>query len=304
MTAEKTVLVLGATGFIGRRLLPALLEKGMQVRCLSRRLHADLPPGVERVAGDLLDPASLADAFRGIDTAFYLVHSMAAGRKDFAERDRQAASNFVAAGEKAGLRRAIYLGGLGEVGERLSEHLASRAEVARILRQANFPVTVLRAGVIIGAGSAGFEIIRALVKRLPVMVIPRWVETRSQPIAARDVIRYLVGCLLDERAAGETFDIGGPEILSYKEMMERFARIAGETNLYLPVPVLTPKLSSYWVGLVTPVKASIAMPLIEGLKNETICRENRIRELIPFDLTPFDAAVCLAQENESRTAAA
>ncbi len=291
MATEKNILVVGGTGFIGRRLLPALLEKNVQVRCLCRRLLVELPPGVERVAGDLLDPASLEDAFRGIDTAYYLVHSMGAGRNVFAERDRQAAGNFVAAGEKAGLRRAIYLGGLGEEGAELSEHLASRAEVARILRQAKFPVTVLRAGVIIGAGSAGYEIIQALVRRLPLMIVPRWVQTRCQPIAIGDVIRYLVGCLFDERTTGEVFDIGGPEILNYKEMMERFAAAAGEVNLYLPLPVLTPRLSSYWVGLMTPVKPSIAMPLIEGLRNEAICRENRIRELIPFDLTPYDSAI-------------
>jgi uncharacterized protein YbjT (DUF2867 family) len=214
---RKTVLVLGATGFIGRRLVPALLARGAAVRCLTRKAEVALAPGAEAATGDLLRPESLAAAFRGIDTAYYLVHSMAAGRSGFAERDRQAAMNFVTAADAAGVRRAIYLGGLGEVGKHLSEHLASRAEVAGILGTGGYSLTILRAAVIIGAGSASFEIIRALVSRLPVMIVPRWVDTRCQPIAVEDVIRYLVGCLFDERTTGATFDIGGPEILSYKE---------------------------------------------------------------------------------------
>ena len=299
-THQGKVLVLGATGFIGRRLVPALLEEGYAVRSLSR--HPDPSPlaGLEPVAGDLLAPETLPAAMSGVDTAFYLVHSMSGGRAGFAERDRQAAENFVAAAGDAGVRRVIYLGGLGETQEGLSEHLASRAEVARILKSAPCPTTILRAAVIIGAGGASYEIIRALVKRLPLMIVPRWVETLCQPIAVGDVIRYLVGCLKDERTAGDTFDIGGPEVLSYHQMMERFARAAGETNLYIPVPVLTPKLSSYWVGLVTPVSSSVAIPLIEGLKNEVVCRENRIREIIPFPSTPYDEAVRLALSEKKR----
>ncbi|MBE0597590.1 MAG: NAD(P)H-binding protein [Desulfuromonadales bacterium] len=300
MAAPKNVLVLGATGFIGQRLLPRLLERGVRVRCLTRRPEATFPDGVETVVGDILRPETLAEAFADIDTAYYLVHAMAGGRAGFAERDRQAALNFVTAADAAGLRRAIYLGGLGESSEGLSEHLASRLEVGRILASGTFALTTLRAAVIIGAGGASYEIIKALVHRLPVMVVPQWVETKCQPIAVGDVIRYLVGCLFDEQTAGASFDIGGPDILSYKEMMEHFARAAGETNLYIPVPVLTPKLSSYWVGLVTPIKASIAMPLIEGLRNEVICRESRIREILPFEPTPFDQAVLLALEEETQ----
>jgi uncharacterized protein YbjT (DUF2867 family) len=293
MEEGRQVLVLGATGFIGRRLIPALLEAGVRVRSFSRSAPAAATTGVETCTGDLLTGAGLKQALQHVDTAYYLVHSLAGGRGNFAGRDRQAALNFVAAADAAGVRRVIYLGGLGETGAALSKHLASRAEVARILAQGRYALTVLRAAVIVGSGGASYEIIRALVKRLPVMIIPRWVDTRCQPIAVGDVIRYLVGCL-DERTAGATFDIGGPDILTYRQMMEIFAAVAGEVNLYIPVPLLTPRLSSYWVGLVTPVKASIAMPLIEGLGNEVVCQEERIRELIPFETTPFQEAVQLA----------
>jgi uncharacterized protein YbjT (DUF2867 family) len=292
MVAERQrILVTGATGFIGRRLLEPLLARGFQVRALVRHPDTRMAPEIKQVAGDLLEPLSLTKACRGIDTAYYLVHTMAGGRAGFSSRDRQAVRYFVAAAGKAGVRRVIYLGGLGETGPDLSEHLASRREVAEILCDAPFATTILRAAVIIGAGGASFEMIRSLVQSLPVMITPRWVSTRCQPIAVGDVIRYLVGCLTEERTAGRTFDIGGPEILSYREMMARFARICNRAQLILPVPFLTPKLSSYWVGLITPVKPSISMPLIEGLKNEVVCRDNLIRDLIPFELTPYDEAI-------------
>ena len=209
-------------------------------------------------------------------------------------RDRLAAENFTAGAERAGVRRVIYLGGLGDTGDELSEHLASRREVAAILAAGRFSTTILRAAVIIGAGGASFEMIRSLVERLPVMVTPRWVSTRCQPIAVGDVIRYLVGCLADERTAGETFDIGGPDIISYRDMMEQFARLEQRPLLIIPVPFLTPRLSSYWVGLITPVRPSISMPLIEGVKNEVVCRDLRIRDLLPFPLTPYAEAVKIA----------
>ena len=288
------VLVTGAAGFIGRRLVTALHGEGCPLRCMIRSARPAFPDCVETVVCDLLEPATLDTAFNGIDTAYYLVHSMAGGRAGFETRDRDAARNFTAAAGRAGVRRVIYLGGLGETGDNLSHHLASRIEVARILGEGSFLTTILRAAVIVGAEGASFEMIRFLVHRLPVMITPRWVTTRCQPIAVGDVIRYLVGCLTEERTEGETFDIGGPEILTYREMMERFARVAGKRCIILPVPVLTPKLSSYWVGLMTPVKPSISMPLIEGLKNEVICRDNRIREIIPLPLIPFDEAVRLA----------
>jgi uncharacterized protein YbjT (DUF2867 family) len=291
---EGTVLVTGATGFIGRRLVDSLLKEGFTVRCMVRKRTAQLPDRVEKITGDLLEPPSLRQVMSGIHTAFYLIHSMGAGTAGFAQRDRDAAGNFAAAASRAGIRRVIYLGGLGETTGNLSEHLTSRLEVAEILKKGSFSTTFLRAAVIIGAGGASFELIRSLVERLPVMLTPRWVLTRCQPIAVSDVTGYLLGCLKDERTAGEDFDIGGPEILTYREMMERFARIRGRHNTIVPLPLLTPKLSSYWVGLVTPVKPSIAMPLIEGVRNEVICRDQRIQALIPLNLMNYDQAVRMA----------
>jgi uncharacterized protein YbjT (DUF2867 family) len=293
------VLIAGATGFIGKRLVSELLAEGFQVRAMVRNQGNQFPKEVETVRGDLLDRASLDPVLGGIDTAFYLVHSMAGGRAGFERRDRKAVENFVAAANEAGLRRAIYLGGLGETGSGLSEHLASRVAVAKILQNGDFSTTVLRAAIIIGAGGASYEIIKALVTRLPIMTTPKWVSTRCQPIAVGDVIRYLIGCLRDERTADDTFDIGGPEILTYREMMQRFAGIIGKKILILPVPLLTPKLSSYWVGLVTPVKPSISMPLIEGLRNEVICRDARIRELLPGSLSSFDESLRIALAEET-----
>jgi len=293
-----TVLVTGATGFIGRRLVSALADEGFRVRAMVRRPEAVAPEGVEAVVADLLEPLSLDAALDGVDTAFYLVHSLAAGRAGFEQRDRQAAENFVTAADKSGLRRVIYLGGLGETGSGLSEHLSSRLEVAEILRKGRLSTTVLRAAIIIGAGGASYEIIKALVDRLPLMITPRWVSTRCQPIAIDDVIKYMTRCLRDERTSDGTFDMGGPEILSYRQMMERFARLRGKRLLIVPVPLLTPKLSSYWVGLVTPVKPSISMPLIEGLRNEVVCRDSRLRDLLPFSLTPFDEALRRALDEE------
>ena len=287
------VLITGASGFIGQRLVKALCDAGTPARCLIRRT-IPLPSGAEAVIGDLLQPESLNLALAGIDTAYYLVHSMAAGRTGFEARERTAAINFINAASIAGVRRVIYLGGLGETGSGLSEHLQSRLEIGNLLKAAPFATTFLRAAIILGSGGASFEMIRYLVERLPVMITPRWVSTRCQPIAVDDVISYLTGCLMDERTTGGTFDIGGPDILTYREMMERFAAIEKRKLLIIPVPVLTPKLSSYWVWLMTPVKPSISMPLIEGLANEVICRENSIRELIPFKLTPYDDAVRIA----------
>lgn len=236
-------------------------------------------------------PATLDPVLDGIDCAYYLVHSMAGGRAGFERRDREAAGNFTRAAERAGVRRVIYLGGLGETGDQLSEHLRSRLEVADILHAGKFSTTFLRAAVIVGAGGASFELVRGLVKRLPVMITPRWVSTKCQPIAVNDVISYLAGCLADERTAGRTFDIGGPEVMTYREMMERFARLEGKRLYIIPVPVLTPRLSSYWVALFSPVPPSVSMPLIEGLGNEVVCRDNSIRDLIPLQLTNYDDAI-------------
>jgi len=291
---QAKILVTGGTGFIGRRLVAALLGAGIPVRCLTRRADAAIPAGAEAVIGDLLDISTLDRAFSGIETAYYLVHAMSGGRTGFEKRDRQAAENFVFFAEKHAVTRVIYLGGLGEEGDQLSEHLASRLEVAKILQGGAFQTTYLRAAVIIGAGGASFEMIRSLVEWLPVMITPRWVSTRCQPIAVGDVIGYLVGCLREPGTAGKSYDIGGPEMLSYREMMERFARISKKFVKIFPVPFLTPRLSSYWVGLITPVKPSISMPLIEGLGNEVICHDNEIRKILPISLTTYDEAVKIA----------
>jgi len=299
----RTVLVTGSTGFIGSLLVKALQNEDVHLRCMVRKPVTTPENPIETVQGDLLQPASLPRVMEGVDTAFYLVHAMSGGRAGFQRRDREAAENFVRAADKAGVRRVIYLGGLGETGDDLSEHLKSRLEVADILQSGKFATTFLRAAIIIGAGGASFEMVKALVERLPVMITPRWVTTRCQPIAVEDVISYLVGCLRDERTTGGTFDIGGPDVLTYKEMMERFGRIRGRSLYILPVPVLTPRLSSYWVGFITPVAPSVSMPLIEGLKNEVICREDAIRTLIPLQLTPYDEAVRRALTAEGITPA-
>lgn len=295
MADKPKILVTGASGFIGRRLVARLLAEGYLPRCLSRRKVAASSGGVENVIADLLDPDSLRDALDGIDTAYYLVHSLDAGEKDFAARDRAAAENFVAAAERAKLRRVIYLSGLG-AHEELSDHLRSRHEVGEILRRGNFATTVLRAAVIIGAGGSSFEILRFLVRTQPVIPDLPGLRTRCQPIAVDNVIGYLAGCLNAEATAGATFDIGGPEILSYREMLEHLAQVAGHVNLYFPTPIFSAWLTSRLIGLLSPVKSEVALALLKGLNNEVVCRENRLRELIPEPLIPYDRAVALALE--------
>ena len=296
----KPILVTGATGYIGGRLVPQLLAKGYRVRCLVRdpdRLRGRTwENSVEVVAGDVLDPSSLARAFEGCGAAYYLVHSMASGTGSFQERDLVAARNFAEAAAAAHLERIVYLGGLGRRSETLSHHLTSRHEVGDVLRAGSVPATELRAAMIIGSGSASFEILRSLVSRLPVMICPRWVANRSQPIAIQSVLAYLIGCMENPATAGQVFDIGGPEILTYKQMMERFAGILECRRWMLVVPVLTPRLSAYWANLVTPVPASIAFPLIEGLKSETVCEDDRIKDLVAVEPIGFDDAVRLALE--------
>ena len=297
------ILLTGATGFVGGRLLHALTGHGIEVRCLVRspeRLRGRLlsEEEVEIVTGDLLKSETLDKVLDGIEVAYYMVHSMG-GRtigenKVFAERDRNGARNFVKAADRAGLARIIYLGGLGETGDELSKHLASRQEVAQILSSGRAQTTELRAPNIMGAGGAPFEMLRYLVERLPVMVCPRWIETRAQPIDIRDMVHYLMGCLREPATTGQSLDVGGPEILSYRDMMEIYARVRGLKRLIITVPVLTPRLSTYWVNMVTPVPSGIVNPLVEGLRNEVICRENRIHELIPIELTSFEQSICNA----------
>jgi uncharacterized protein YbjT (DUF2867 family) len=290
---EELLAVTGATGFIGSNLVKSLLAKGRKVRALVRRPQ-EYTGAVDARRIDILDKASLPAALEGVHTAFYLVHSMKNKGREFAQMDREGAENFLNVAESSGVKRIIYLGGLGETGPELSEHLKSRAEVGRILQSGRIQTTVLRAAIIVGPGSASWEMLRQLTERLPVMTTPRWVETRCQPIALRDVLGYLVGCAEVEATAGGTFDIGGPDILTYHQMMTQVAELLGKRVRIYGIPILSPRLSSYWVDLVTDVPSNVARPLIDGLRSEVICRDDKIKSLVHVDLTPFREAVSLA----------
>ncbi|MFI5863628.1 SDR family oxidoreductase [Streptomyces sp. NPDC051546] len=303
MTGENC-LVTGATGYIGGRLVPDLLDAGHRVRCLARTPEKlrDHPwaGDAEIVRGDVTDPASLAGAMTGIDVAYYLVHSLGTG-SGFEARDRDAARAFADAARAAGVRRIVYLGGLTPAGipvRSLSPHLRSRAEVGEIFLAGSVPATVLRAAVVIGSGSASFEMLRYLTERLPVMVTPSWVGTRCQPIAVRDVLRYLVGSAGMPPEVNRAFDIGGPDVLTYEEMMRRYATVARlPARLILRVPMLTPRLSSHWIGLVTPVPRALARPLAESLRHEVVCAEHDIAVHVPDPPGApigFDEALALA----------
>ena len=296
------VLVTGATGYVGGRLVPVLLQEGHVVRCFTRGANRlrDLPwrSQVDIAEGDVLDRGAVLDALADVDVAYYLVHALGTGR-DFEQSDRQAARIFAAAADDRGVGRIVYLGGLAPTGGELSPHLRSREEVGEIFLAADTPAAVLRAAVILGSGSASFEMLRYLTERLPAMVTPRWVHNRIQPIAIRDVVRYLAACASSLRAdVNRTFDIGGPDVLTYVSMMQRYAALAGlRRRIIVPVPVLSPSLSSHWVGLVTPVPKAIARPLVESLRHEVVCREHDIAEWIPEPpegLVDFDDAVRLA----------
>jgi len=294
------VLVTGATGFVGSNLVPALLEAGHDVVAMTRDASRyDPPDGVEVVEGDLLEAETLAGVFDGVDAAYYLVHSLQTGG-DFEERDRRAATNFSAAASAAEVERVIYLGGLGETGDDLSPHLRSRQEVETLLARGSYDLTTLRAAIIVGAGSVSFQMVRQLVTKLPVMVAPKWVYTYCQPIAISDVVAYLVGVLDEPATAGETYEIGGPEVLTYKEMLVRTGEAMGKRRLIVPVPVLTPRVSSYWVDLVTDIPRSISHPLILGLKNPVIVTDESIEQHVRVDRTPFQQAVerALAEADE------
>ena len=288
------VLVTGATGYIGGRLVPRLLEAGHQVRCLTRRpAHLDSMPWrarVEVAEGDVLDPASLASALAGCEAAYYLVHALAGGA-GFEERDRRAAANFRAAADAAGLQRLVYLGGLAPEGTRLSPHLASRREVGSTLAAGATPVTEFRAAVIIGSGSLSFEMLRYLTEVLPVMTTPRWVRSRCQPIAVSDVLRLLVRALDDPEPVDRVLEIGGPDVLTYQDMMHAYAAEVGLHRLIIPIPFLSPGLSSLWVGLVTPLPARVARPLVESLRSEVVVHDDTARRLFPHDPLPFREAL-------------
>jgi len=280
-------VVLGASGVIGRALLPEL-ARSYEVVAVSRRPHP-AEAGIAWAQADVTDAGSLRGLLREGDTVVYLVHSL--GTSDFERVDRLAAENVASSAESAGARRIVYLGGLGGGEQVESKHLRSRDETAARLADGSVPVTTLRAAMVVGAGSAAFETIRALVDRLPAMVCPRWVSTPTQPIALHDVVRYLAGACGLEPRGDESYDVGGPEVMTYREMIERIARIRGKRMRIVEVPVLTPRLSSWWLHLVTPVNAAVARPLIDGLRTPTVVRDERIRELIPFEPTTFDDAV-------------
>jgi uncharacterized protein YbjT (DUF2867 family) len=277
-TSHRLVLLTGATGYVGGRLLRALEASGTTVRCLARNpeyLRPRVAPTTEVVRGDVLDPDSLALALSGVHTAYYLVHSMAASQ-DYGEADRQGAATFGRAAREAGVQRIIYLGGLGD-GERLSPHLASRQEVGRLLRESGVPTVEFRAGIVLGSGSFSFEMIRALVEKLPIMVTPRWAETKTQPIGIEDLVAYLMEALDVPCLGSAVFEIGLPDRVAYLDLMREYARQRGLRRLMLPVPVLTPRLSSLWLGLVTPVYARVGRALVDGLRNETVVRDDAAR---------------------------
>ncbi|MBI9111918.1 SDR family oxidoreductase [Maridesulfovibrio ferrireducens] len=296
-----TICVLGATGYVGGRLVPQLLENGWRVRAVGRSLSKlkcrpfAMHERCEVVAADLFDYASLLMALNGCYAAYYLVHSMQSGSGDFAAKDRTAAQNTVRAAQGTGLARIIYLGGLIPDDPNISHHLKSRAEVGEILSGGTVPCTTFRAGVIIGSGSASFEMIRYLVDRLPVMITPKWVQTETQPISIRDVVFYLSGCLEHSETAGDAFDIGGPYIETYERLFRVYQEEAGlHRRLIIPVPFLTPKLSSYWLGFVSPIPVALARPLVMGLRNRVVCKDYRIREIMPHKLSSCRLAISRA----------
>ena len=298
------ILIAGASGYVGGRLLRVLESRGHPLRCLARKpefLRSRSGANTEIVPGDVLDPASLDAALRDVQTAYYLVHSMATGRQ-YAEDDRRGALAFAAAARKAGVQRIIYLGGLGQ-GDELSPHLASRQEVGGILRNSGVPTLEFRASIVIGSGSLSFEIVRALVEKLPVMVTPRWANTRTQPIGIEDLVSYLVEAL-DHPAVSAIYEIGGPDRVSYNDLMREYAHIRRLRRLMIPVPVLTPRLSSLWLSLVTPVYARVGRELVAGLRNETVVRDDRARQAFRVQPRPVRQALQRALNNEDSAFAA
>ena len=292
-----SVLVAGATGFVGRRLCAALVDAGYDVRAMTRHRDTYEGPGTA-VYGDVQDPGSLARALEGCRAAYYLVHSL--DSKDFERLDRSAARAFATAAADAGVQQVVYLGGLGDEGDRLSRHLRSRREVEGLLGSHGVPVTVLRAGIVIGDGGISWEITRQLVEHLPAMVTPRWVRTRTQPIAVDDVVRYLVGVLDRPEAVGRVFEVGGPEVLEYRTMLHRVARLRGRRLLLLPVPLLSPRLSALWLGLVTDVDVQAGRSLVDSMTNEVVVHDPAIREVVPFDPMGYDDAVRTALEERGQ----
>ena len=302
-TQPETILLTGATGYVGGRLLGRLVDRGARVRCLARRpryLRSRAPAETEIVQGDVLDPSTLAPAVAGCDVVYYLVHSMGRGH-DFAEADHRAAEHVGRAARAAGVRRIIYLGGLADPTDDLSPHLRSRLDVGQVLRASGVPTIEFRASIIIGSGSLSFELVRSLTERLPVMVCPRWVRTPAQPIAIEDVLDYLLAALdLPEDTGSRVFEIGGPDRVSYEGLMRAYARERGLKRRMIPVPVLTPYLSSLWLGLVTPVYARIGRSLIEGVRNASVVRDPSARDVFAVRPRGLQEAIRRALAHEDR----
>ncbi len=296
----RTVLVAGASGFVGSHLCRALVEAGHEVRAMTRHPEEYDGDGTA-VAGDVADPSSLREAMQGVDAAYYLVHSLDSA--DFEDKDAQAARHFSTAAAEAGLEQVVYLGGLGRDDEELSPHLRSRREVEHLLAEGGVPVTTLRAAVVVGHGGISWEITRQLVDHLPVMITPKWVDTRTQPIALPDVVRYLVGVLGNEGALGRTFEIGGPDVLRYIDMLRRAATIKHKPLPRIPVPLLTPRLSSYWLAFVTDVDTATARTLVDSMTTEVVVQDRSIRDVVPFEPMGYDDAVRLALQDRKEALA-
>jgi uncharacterized protein YbjT (DUF2867 family) len=299
--SELKILVAGASGYVGGHLVPKLMELNYSIRCLARnpeKIRARNWSNVEIVKGDVLEPETLQSGFQGVDIAYYLIHSMGT-KENFESLDIQAARNFGKAAKQAGTKRIIYLGGLAGESKELSPHLKSRQETGKALAESGVPVTELRASIIIGSGSASFEIIRDLTKKLPLMITPKWVKSLCEPIAIKNVLEYLLACVDEPRTIDQVLEIGGGEILSYRKMMKSVAEVMGKKILMIPVPVLTPRLSAYWLNIVTTVPMSIAHPLVEGLRNDSICTDFRIRDWINIELLSFKDAVGKSLERDA-----